>query len=324
MVLDAQGTTAKELQRCHAQLLEIPVEQQESYTVVLPTTAASAEDIFVQVDVDKFMASRHMTPLQERWNAITMIPAPIYCICFILSGNWMSQAMVDQAAATLMHNSDNDSLCLDWFSYATNSDIQSWSTTVTSYLFQNLHAIPPLPVLFVLMGVVSHFPFSFVYHWTYAHALSPTEKTRHWSRRWVQSMIHASSALTSYATSGRWDYFAVCLLFNLDCIYRQLFQDKVTPASNQKRLAAAIFAWALPVWYRGGDDMELFYQIAFVMGLGGFLFVRYPIGGWSHAVFHLALVALMPLLMEVAVRVPASQEPLQEAAHCFVDAGSYY
>ena len=137
-------------------------------------------------------------------------------------------------------------------------------------------------------------------------------------------MIHASSALTSYATSGRWDYFAVCLLFNLDCIYRQLFQDKVTPASNQKRLAAAIFAWALPVWYRGGDDMELFYQIAFVMGLGGFLFVRYPIGGWSHAVFHLALVALMPLLMEVAVRVPASQEPLQEAAHCFVNAGSYY
>eukprot|EP00588_Corethron_pennatum_P006535 CAMPEP_0194291212 /NCGR_PEP_ID=MMETSP0169-20130528/42991_1 /TAXON_ID=218684 /ORGANISM="Corethron pennatum, Strain L29A3" /LENGTH=137 /DNA_ID=CAMNT_0039039027 /DNA_START=208 /DNA_END=618 /DNA_ORIENTATION=- len=35
-----------------------------------------------------FMTSRMMTPLQERLNALTMVPNPLYCLYFILSGGW--------------------------------------------------------------------------------------------------------------------------------------------------------------------------------------------------------------------------------------------
>jgi len=160
------------------------------------------------LDVAKYMAEREMTPMQERMNALTMIPNPIYCFYFIVASLWLSDMQEDSATSSSSDNA-SDASCLE------------------IPLLPRLHAMPPLTIMAIALGITLHAPFSFLYHWKYASSLPPgLPRTNHWSRRMDQSFIHVCSALMAFGTTGSWDYFFVNVLFNCDCIYRQ-FKKKV-------------------------------------------------------------------------------------------------
>eukprot|EP00540_Astrosyne_radiata_P013918 CAMPEP_0116853420 /NCGR_PEP_ID=MMETSP0418-20121206/17902_1 /TAXON_ID=1158023 /ORGANISM="Astrosyne radiata, Strain 13vi08-1A" /LENGTH=379 /DNA_ID=CAMNT_0004485819 /DNA_START=116 /DNA_END=1255 /DNA_ORIENTATION=+ len=247
------------------------------------------------LDVAKYMAEREMTPMQERMNALTMIPNPIYCFYFIVASLWLSDMQEDSATSSSSDNA-SDASCLE------------------IPLLPRLHAMPPLTIMAIALGITLHAPFSFLYHWKYASSLPPgLPRTNHWSRRMDQSFIHVCSALMAFGTTGSWDYFFVNVLFNCDCIYRQ-FKKKVRPRRNQIRIGLSILAYTLPILRRG--DVVLFSQCWFVLGVAGWFFVKYPLGGWSHSAFHLVISLLPPLLMKAACKLPSSHDRIQVAAQC--------
>lgn len=154
------------------------------------------------------MARREMTKLQERWNAFTMIPSPLYCLFYLLAGKWLSHydnispSPLDQTETMMQDDYDTQVQCLDW----------SW--------LPSLVTVPPLPVAFVTLAILCHAPFSFVYHYKYAHELPPGfERTNHLSRRLDQAMIHVASALISYSTSGSWEYFLANGMYQIDTVF---------------------------------------------------------------------------------------------------------
>jgi hypothetical protein len=151
----------------------------------------------VEHDVHTYMARREMTEQQELWNALTMIPSPLYCIYYLLAGKWLTYSQED-------------------YEYVPE--------------FECAHSpiyYAPLPVIFVALAIILHAPFSFLYHYKYACALpAGLARTDHWSRRLDQAMIHAASALISYSTSGSWYYFIANFFYNADCIRRH-FEKKV-------------------------------------------------------------------------------------------------
>jgi hypothetical protein len=252
------------------------------------------------LDVNKYMAKREMSPLQERVNAITVMPSAFFCFYFLLSGSWLDPAVVDTARDEIL----NEHMEKDW----TGCISSSW--------FPNLHALPPLPVLAAALGIILHAPCSFVYHWTYAHRLPPgLARTTHWSRRLDHVMIHFISATMSYATSGSFNFFMANLLFNLDCMYRQ-FDRQVRPRRNQIRIGISIMAYMIPLLNRG--ELFLFAKLMTVFVAAGWFFLAYPVGGWSHSIFHLIIAIMPPLVMSEAMNVPASQDQIRLAAQCAV------
>jgi len=250
-------------------------------------------------EVGKYMASREMTPLQERMNALTVLPSTYYCIMFVLSGSWLSESFVEAYAQRMVDDDGFDtSQCID----------SSW--------FPHLHALPPLALLATAIGILSHAPFSMIYHWRYAHRLpAGFPRTNHWSRRMDQAMIHVMCAFISYGLSGDWRYFLANALFNMDCFYRQFLQ-KVRPRRNQVRIGMSIFFYALPLLMRG--EFGAFSKLAVLCAFSGWLFGQYPIGGWSHAVFHICLAFIPPLLFPFALKLSSSQSQLELAAHCAI------
>jgi hypothetical protein len=64
-----------------------------------------------ELDVVKYLTKREMTPFQERMNAITILPNPIYCLYFISAGLWVpsQQLLLDETIAPI-----DESLCLHW------------------------------------------------------------------------------------------------------------------------------------------------------------------------------------------------------------------
>lgn len=48
-------------------------------------------------DYEAFNDRRAMSPIQERWNAITMLPALMYGVYFVLAGCWLSPEHVEFA-----------------------------------------------------------------------------------------------------------------------------------------------------------------------------------------------------------------------------------
>lgn len=248
-------------------------------------------------EVGKYMASRVMTPFQERLNALTVLPGTYYCIMFFLSGSWLSQYFIQDYADRMVHDNDFDhSQCFN----------SSW--------FPHLHALPPLAPLAVLLGVLAHGPFSMIYHLNCAGSLPPgLPRTIHWSRRMDQAMIHFQSACFAYGSTGRLDFFLVNALFNMDCFYRQ-FLPKVVPRRNQVRIGLSIAFYTFPVIMRG--EFLAYFQLAIIFALGGWLFGAYPIGGWSHAAFHLVITFVPPILFWTGINLPSSQEKLEVAAHC--------
>lgn len=177
----------------------------------------------------------------------------------------------------------------------------------------HFHALPPWPVLAGAIGIVVHAPFSIMYHWTYATKLHPRNRIGHWSRRLDHSFIHFASACMAYATSGSVDYALLNVVYNLDCAYKQ-FEEKVRPRRNQTRTSISILLYISPVLLR--RDYVDFAQLLLIFSISGWFFIAYPIGGWSHSMFHLAIAFLPYVIMNSATKLEASQEQIEFAARC--------
>jgi hypothetical protein len=260
----------------------------------------------IEHHVKKYHAKRMMTPTQEKWNALTMIPPVIYCVYYILSGQWIDPSFIQLAKET-----ESDWLVKDSISSA-SLQYGCWNTS-DSTILRNVPSPPPLPVTAVAVAVILHAPFSFLYHWKYA--IRPNA-ILHWSRRMDQAMIHVASALLAYATSGNVKYFILTLLFNLDCCYKQLFYVEVRPRRNQTRIFLAILFYTLPLLRR--DEIRLFTELWIVLLTSTWLFATYPFGGWSHALFHVVSYLVPPLLMVASLKLPACQQQVMFAAQCVV------
>jgi hypothetical protein len=71
--------------------------------------------------------------------------------------------------------------------------------------------------------------------------------------------------------------------------------------------------YTLPIVWR---DISLFFECWAIIAVSVWLFVRYPLGGWSHSAFHLVIALLPPLIMEAACHLPTSQAAIRMAAKC--------
>ena len=216
-------------------------------------------------DAEEFFDKRVMTAIQERFNAITMIPGMIYCLYFILAGCWISAG--DQHGGSPLQRSENS----DWAGIAQEAfgSEHGWRGSlgcIHSSAFPYLTALPPLPVVAAAVGILVHTPFSVMYHWR-ATTIEPSYRVKHWSRRLDHSFIHFASACAAYATSGRVDFFLLNAAFNMDCAYRQ-FEEKVYPKRNLNRIASSVFLYLLPVLIY--KQYFLFFQF----------FVMFATGGW--------------------------------------------
>eukprot|EP00565_Helicotheca_tamesis_P003055 CAMPEP_0185741250 /NCGR_PEP_ID=MMETSP1171-20130828/38858_1 /TAXON_ID=374046 /ORGANISM="Helicotheca tamensis, Strain CCMP826" /LENGTH=304 /DNA_ID=CAMNT_0028413209 /DNA_START=2292 /DNA_END=3203 /DNA_ORIENTATION=- len=175
---------------------------------VTPLEIATSEKLSKkEFDVSAYMSWREMTPLQERINAITVIPNPCFCLYFLLAGKWLSDEAIEKAreamgAGDFNTGSDattfgaSDDLTSFWIKNMMQDDPATIAQEmggmslqdsyekfgcIRSTLFPNLHALPPLPVVAAAIGIILHMPFSFLYHWTYAHRLPPgSARIEHW------------------------------------------------------------------------------------------------------------------------------------------------
>jgi hypothetical protein len=215
-------------------------------------------------DLERYSRLREMTPLQERWNALTMLPAPLYCWWFLLQYNQQQQI--------------------------------------------------PAPVWAVTWAIFLHAPASMLYHGYYAPNIAAPLRLLHWSRRLDHAMIHVASTLLSYATSHSVPYLLLNVVYNARGVVAQCDGHAVSPQRNKRRIFISVVLYTLPLlWYGHDDDhdqqqatvhaagISLFLQCWLVLGLGGWLFATYPIGGWSHCAFHLVLALLPPLVLNAAV-----------------------
>jgi hypothetical protein len=55
--------------------------------------------------------------------------------------------------------------------------------------------------------------------------------------------------------------------------------------------------------------------------LSGWFFIVYPIGGWSHAMFHILIAFLPHGIMVSACKLQISQQQIELATQCAVIAG---
>jgi hypothetical protein len=273
-------------------LIESPTVEELRKSVLLRRRSRILPEVG---DLETYSAQRQMTATQERWNALTMLPSPCFCMFYLLSGAWIRNYEAPYTA-----NSFDD------------IDLTKCLLPSSSW-WHNMPSLPPIPVVCVALGITLHAPFSILYHWRYAHRLSGLARTTHWSRRLDQIMIHVASTALTYASSGSWDLLVANVLFNADCVYRQCM-PVVEPRRNQMRITISILAYLIPILHRG---LVLCFVKLLCLGMIGFwLFTRYPIGGWSHAVFHLVMGLSPPLVMEVALTLEASQPAMQQAAAC--------
>jgi hypothetical protein len=263
------------------------------------------------VDVEAYMARREMTKGQERWNALTVLPAPLYCLYYICAALWIPPALLQKLYDEVQ--TTDQAWPETWVGTPADCHVAAadgWWTPLS------LPAWPPATILAIAAGVILHAPWSVLYHWTYAHALpAGVARTTHWSRRMDQAMLHLFCTTAAYGTSGSWDYMMASALFNADSAYRHS-TPKVAPRRNKARLTLAIIAYSLPILRQG--HTALFLQFWATMSVSMWLFATYPLGGWSHAIFHIVVTAILPLLFQAATLTASSQASLHLAAQCTV------
>lgn len=269
---------------------------------------AQAIENTIECHLSEYMKKREMTSAQEQANAITILPNVVYCLYFLLSGSWLSDDRIEASG-----NMEE----IQWLDLGGNVPAKSSffsKRCLASSLFPHLYATPPLPLIAIAFGICIHAPFSMIYHWEYARKLPPGfSRINHWSRRFDHAFIHVCTTFLSYGTTGRQDVFWVNLIYNLDCVYRQ-FEKKVQPGRNKIRILIALFGFTLPMLSHG--DIEHFISIWVILVVSGWFFVSYPIGGWSHAAFHLILCFLPPVLMHTALHLPAAEVAFEVATKC--------
>eukprot|EP00977_Amphora_coffeiformis_P003316 scaffold614_cov163-Amphora_coffeaeformis.AAC.9 len=268
-----------------------------------------------EIDVEAYMANREMSALQEKCNALTMIPLPMFCMYYIWACWWIPNTMMEELNEEVVHAAGTTTTTTTWPAHWMGEPADCPSPNTWGLL--SLPYFPPAPVLAVALGVTLHTPWSMLYHWKYAHQLpAGAPRMNHWSRRMDHAMMHLAAAMVAYGTSGcSWDYMVATGLFNADSAYRH-FEHKVAPRRNKVRITLATLAYSMPLLRSG--HAELFLEFCAVMGVCGWLFAAYPIGGWSHTAFHALLVITLFPLLQGASLTGAAQESVLMAAQCSV------
>lgn len=258
-----------------------------------PAKCENKEEHDVDAKAKAYLDKRVMTPTQEMFNAITMIPGMIYSIyfCWMVAGHQQGNSEWADVAQEKVENGE----CFD------------------SQAFPYVAALPPLAVSAGALGTLVHSSFSVLYHWKCATSLEPSKRIKHWSRRLDHASMHLACVGAAYATSGRTDYFLLNLAFNLDSGLKQV-EEKVQPRRNLTRLAMSIILYVLPTLIYG--HYNIFTQFAVMFAVGGWLFVKYPFGGWSHGLFHIVITLLPHLVMTAGMQLESSQLQLTLAAKC--------
>ena len=294
----------------------------------------------------KYANKRTMTPLQEKINALTILPSGIYCIHYLWTGKWIrpetwewaagaAAAEAATAAAASTHYHDTT---------ITTSGTMYDCTSHRSFLYSAFPYLPPIPIpppttiLAICVGILLHCPCSFLYHWKYAAAnpKNATERFQHWSRRLDHSAIHLCSMFWAYGLSGTspiiaansssnssfnsstdhvdaaessntflfWICFVVLnVVYNTDSI-RCHWETEIQPRRNQIRILISMILYTSPLlWqqhhhHQQQQQLLLFGKIWILFGIALWFFATYPIGGWSHAAFHIIMVGVPPLLLE--------------------------
>ena len=116
----------------------------------------------------KYISRRQMTAFQERVNGLTDLPAAFFIIFYVLSGSWLTSSVIETVRNEATDEIFDDEGCIS-----------------TSWL-PHFHALPPYAVIAVALATLFHGPFSFIYHYKYAHRLPMEERIGHWSRRMDQ------------------------------------------------------------------------------------------------------------------------------------------
>mmetsp|Transcript_1297 Transcript_1297/g.2814 ORF Transcript_1297/g.2814 Transcript_1297/m.2814 type:complete len:376 (+) Transcript_1297:199-1326(+) len=275
-----------------------PNEQDERE---LECNTSNDENDELRKHLSMFMKSRMMTPQQERLNALTMVPNPLYCLYFILSGGWMLRfamdARIQSETSQFLPTGFDPSVCIQ----------SEW--------FPNMHLLPPKTVMAIALGYLVHAPFSFVYHWKYCTSLKDGfDRVNHLSRRLDSAFIHVCCAIHSYGLSGSVTYFIISCFINA-YFFLMHFENKIIPKRNQAGMACGILTCALPVFLHSSSDSCIKFATASVLSIWSF--VKYPFGGWSHSLgFHVGLLVLSPIFMEVACGFELSREQILVAAKC--------
>lgn len=262
-------------------------------------------------DVKAYLDKRLMTTTQEYFNAITMVPGICVSLYFVLSGCWTA---THHQHGEFYQQDDNKWTDMAHELFGIESGWESYGC-INSSLFPALTALPPLTIVAAALGNLVHSAVSIYYHITCATTLTGGERITHWTRRLDNASIHFASIGASYATSGRLDYCLLNLIYNVDCMYKQL-EVEVHPRRNQTRLAGSILLYVLPVLVRG--DYTLFLQFLLMFSLGGWLFgcYPYPFGGYAHGLFHLVLAFLPYLVFQAAIVLPSTQAQINLAVKC--------
>jgi hypothetical protein len=255
--------------------------------------------------LEKRARSRQMSGAQEVWNAITMLVTPAIGLYFIFSGMWVSEDTILQAKEHLLGGTDDFEPLFEGVGRCINSTY-----------FPNLYAMPPLTTISIVVGYLMHSPFSVYYHLLCAFKLPPgKQRLDHWSRKLDQAMIYVMSFFTCYGTSGSFQFAIVSMIFSIDSIYR-LFQPVYRPKSILVRMIVAFLLPVLPAIVYGHHEQAR--QFFIIFSVAGWMFASYPLGGFSHGVFHLIAALSNPIQLGLSTMLSTSEEVIQIAASCAV------
>jgi len=67
--------------------------------------------------------------------------------------------------------------------------------------------------------------------------------------------------------------------------------------------------------FTSGDGL-LSAQLLLIFVVSGWLFARYPLGGYSHGMFHIVIALAPPLVLAASTKLPAVEHQLRFAAAC--------
>jgi hypothetical protein len=272
-----------------------------------------------RVDAHKeFLKNRVMTPAQELWNAVTMLPSPLACLWYLWNTTqYANNAMLDMETSGAALYTEYSGTSRGTYSWSdSNTSTANGSVCYYSpYSAHDNHSQSALSwtVYGVACAFALHAPASILYHAYFASRLPCVfERTRHWSRKLDHIMIHVASlvisfslALAHFSSQTKLQdviltivYLLFVAVWNAQAIGMHLSTIHCNPQGNQIYVLVSTLLYTLPLWWC--LHIGWFLQAWTMLGLGFALFKWYPLGGWSHGMFHLVLVGLPPLLMEAA------------------------
>jgi len=257
----------------------------------------------VNPEISKPIKNRDMNPLQEVTNGCTMVVSAIAIMYNLLSYDWLNVVVKEVNAHPVDNNVERRS-CGGMLSFLPLPVLGRGIVLVWPI---------PVPILAIVAGVLIQVRFSFVYHTCYATRLNGSKRIEHWSRRADFCCIHIATSLFSYALTVSFPYFLLSLVLTLESCYKQ-FEPVVNPRRNLFRVVLSILFYLVPAFINASSNQLC--RLLVLYPIVTWLFVVYPLGLWSHSMFHLLIMLIPPILMEIVVELPSVQEEVALFSRC--------